>query len=291
LYRTPGGRLLYRHTFYREGQEQRDLAIYDTNYERIAIPNGNVRDTLNRSVGTAAVTAAARETAIAQQNATQQELNERVCQLLAYTTGTSLPAEPESWWSWWYEYNEVFQTGEKPVRQAYLQTEIAVPDTSVVSTGGGGGQRCECLVAGTKVWTLDGPMAIERIQVGDQVLSQNPHTGELAYKPVLRTTIRPAGPLLKLSTARESIRTSGGHPFWVAGRGWVKARDLKAGMALHATNNVVHLRSVENAEAERTYNLIVADFHTYFVGDDLVLSHDNTVREATSSVVPGFAPR
>jgi hypothetical protein len=209
--------------------------------------------------------------------------------LLAYTTGASLPAEADSWWTWWYEYNEVYQTGDKPVREAYLQSEVAIPDTTV--TTGGGGQRYECLVAGTKVRTLDGPVAIERIQVGDQVLSQNPHTGELAYKPVLRTTIRPAGPLLKLTTSRETIRTSGGHPFWVSGRGWVKARDLKAGMALHATNNVVHLRSVESAEAERTYNLIVADFHTYFVGDDLILSHDNTVREVTNSVVPGFAAR
>ena len=36
------------------------------------------------------------------------------------------------------------------------------------------------------------------------------------------------------------------------------------------------------------YNLVVADFHTYFVGHSKILSHDNTVRDATDAVVPGL---
>jgi hypothetical protein len=32
----------------------------------------------------------------------------------------------------------------------------------------------------------------------------------------------------------------------------------------------------------------VADFHTYFVGDGRILSHDNTPRNPTNSIVPGL---
>jgi tetratricopeptide (TPR) repeat protein len=293
LYVTPTGRLMYRHMLLREGQQQQELAVFDTAYERIGMPGGDGRETLVRAAGQATRTAAERETAIAQQNAQQEELNDRICRLLSFTVGETLPSEPDSWWRWWSEYNDVFSPDGKPVRQTYRQTLVTVADRS--TTGGtgvsGGARTYECLAAGTKVWTLAGPMAIEQIQVGDQVLAQNPHSGELAYKPVLRTTVRPEGPLVKLTTPSDTVRTSGGHPFWVSGRGWVKSRDLQAGAPLHTVGNVVRLRAAEKADAERTYNLVVADFHTYFVGEDLILSHDNTVREVTNSLVPGFAAR
>ena len=53
---------------------------------------------------------------------------------------------------------------------------------------------------------------------------------------------------------------------------------------------VVHLSSVELAPEEETYNLVVADFHTYFVGYRKVLSHDNSMRMPTRAVVPGLRP-
>ena len=36
---------------------------------------------------------------------------------------------------------------------------------------------------------------------------------------------------------------------------------------------------------------IVADFHSYFVGEGKILSHDNTLREATSATVPGLTAK
>ena len=36
------------------------------------------------------------------------------------------------------------------------------------------------------------------------------------------------------------------------------------------------------------YNLIVADFDSYFVGDSAILVHDNTPRQPTSAVLPGL---
>ena len=153
------------------------------------------------------------------------------------------------------------------------------------------GGRYECLVAGTPVWTNAGAVAVEKIRPGDMVLSQNPETGELGYKPVLRTTIRAAGPLVKIRADEAAIRCSGGHPFWVSGSGWVKAREMKAGMPLHAIEGTLQVYSVEPEDNAKTYNLIVADFHTYFAGRAMVLSHDNTIRQPTDAIVPGLVKR
>jgi hypothetical protein len=167
---------------------------------------------------------------------------------------------------------------------------VAVADRSAAS-GAMAAASCDCLAAGTTVWTLEGHKAIEKVQIGDQVLSQDPETGELAYKPVVATTLRPAAPLIRLETEQGVIRTSGGHPFWQSGQGWVKARDLKPGAMLHTAQQVVRVVKVERVESEPTHNLIVADFHSYFVGEQMILSHDNTIRERTNATVPGYIGR
>jgi hypothetical protein len=53
----------------------------------------------------------------------------------------------------------------------------------------------------------------------------------------------------------------------------------------------VLIEAVEPGNHEQTYNLVVADFHTYFAGADRALSHDNTIRQPTDRVVPGLAAR
>ena len=111
---------------------------------------------------------------------------------------------------------------------------------------------------------------------------------ELALKPVLRTTERPPENLFKLDVGRESIECTGGHPFWVSGQGWVKARNLESSARLHAVAGTRVIGNVEQAGLEVTYNLIVADFHTYFVGEGKILTHDNTIRGPTGAVVPGL---
>ena len=129
------------------------------------------------------------------------------------------------------------------------------------------------------------------IEIGDMVLSQDPFTGQLAYKPVLKTTARPPARLFKLVIGDRSLQCSGGHMFWVPGEGWVKARDLEEGMRLHTGQGAVEVQSMHPTGAEQSYNLVVADFHTYFVTEDKLLTHDNTIREPVDRVVPGLARR
>lgn len=47
--------------------------------------------------------------------------------------------------------------------------------------------NASCFVAGTMIETADGDRPIEEIQIGNLVLSANPETGEIAYKPVVNT--------------------------------------------------------------------------------------------------------
>jgi hypothetical protein len=156
------------------------------------------------------------------------------------------------------------------------------------SLSGGPRVGYECLAAGTLVWTLDGARRIESLHVGDLVLAQHPTTGELTYKPVLRTTQRPAGPVFVIELEGETIQASGGHLFWVSGQGWTKARDLKSGAELHTVDGTRRVSLVSQAEPKRTYNLIVADFHTYFCGQGQLLCHDVTNRRPTPAIVPGL---
>jgi hypothetical protein len=292
LHQGRGKRMVYRHVFYREGQNDRDLATLDTVYKRIA-NGGDGRATEAAAREHAQQQAQAREEAVARQNAMTQMLNERIFTALATSTGEDLPAQPQSWWDWWTAYNEVYVAGPKPISEIRREEEIKIADSGPggftgIGVNGGGMQTMDCLAAGTKVWTITGPVAIDKVQVGDMVLSQDPATGELAYKPVLRTTIRPASQLTQVKIGAETIAASGGHPFWVSGHGWVKARDLEYAVELHQADGAARIDEVKPGETAMTYNLVVADFHSYFVGNAKVLSHDNTVREVTENVVPGF---
>ena len=71
----------------------------------------------------------------------------------------------------------------------------------------------------------------------------------------------------------------------------MKASQLESGMLLHTTSGPLPIVSVDSGSEAETYNLVVADFSTYFVGQQQILSHDFTLRRATSAVVPGLKPQ
>ena len=144
-------------------------------------------------------------------------------------------------------------------------------------------------MAGTPVWTELGPVAIEKIKIGDRVLACDCDTGELLLKPVLKTIINPGKDIFRLRMKNETLEVTGGHVFWVSGKGWIKARQLQPEMRFHTLKGTVDLIEVEQHGKQDTYNLVVADFHSYFVGKEKILTHDNTIRKPTDCVVPGLA--
>ena len=291
----PSGRIGYRHSFIREGQDRNELLVLDTEYFRVARAGGDAELSAARAAADAAQSAEQRELAVEAQNRFQSRLNDRITRALKLATEQNLPAQPESWWKWWNDYNELLAGGSKTlmVSQEYRASAVVdqVPRTGGSASGGGSGQvafPAECLVAGTPIWTAAGPLPVEKIKVGDLVLAQDAESGELKLKPVLRTTVRPRGQTIKLTAGQESFEASGGHVFWVSGDGWRKASELKPGMVLHALGGPARVTGVESGTVAQTYNLVVADFSTYFVGQQKILSHDFTMRQPSRTVVPGL---
>lgn len=306
------GRLLHQQVMVREGQEQDQVLVRGTEYRRQYVGGGS-RSYAEWQAGLDM--ARQNQDAIERvlvENLSTLERNDRIAKTLSAGTEQSFGADPKAWWNWWNEYNDIKAAdGDKPVVVQVALRSVSVLDGVPSSSGGGsgggggtatgggggggtggGGSRPECFVAGTVVRTSTGMTPIEQVRVGDLVLSQDPSSGELAYKPVLKTTITPKGPLVKVEAGNyDSFRCTGGHLFWVSGEGWKQARELRSGMHLHTPRGTLTVSHVAPAPEEQTYNLIVADFHTYFAGARDVLTHDNTLRTPTTTLVPGMAAK
>ncbi len=281
---TAEGQLLLREEFYREEQDRGQRKVLETTYRSQRGTGGLRAVDESHAIRDAAQKVEARQTQVEQQNQFIEQVNERITKALAIATGVKQPADPNRWWEWWNETNEVYVADQtKPVDLDYQNEEVSFARPAASGSG-----TMDCLAAGTLVWTELGPRPIEQIVLGDRVLSQNVESGELAYKPVLRTTLRPPSQLVCVWMDREQIRASGGHPVWVSGKGWCKVRDLETNWVLHGVTDPASVVSTERGGSEPTYNLVVADFHTYFVGRAKVLTHDNTVRQPTDAIVPGL---
>jgi len=280
--RTGDGEIRYRHTYEREVQGTKQLLITDKSYRR-ENRGGDAQTATNRAQNRVQQEVRRREAEVEEQNAYTLELNSRICQTLNTALDLSLPDDPDVWWTWWNAYNEVYVAGEKPTESLYESDYISVSDLPPPQ------RSYDCLAAGTLVTTLDGLRAVDKLQMGDLVLSQDPETGELAYKAVVETTVRPSGQTIRVHFDGQSIETSGGHLFWISGRGWVKTRDLVVGMQLHTPQGTIQIERLEDATIQETYNLVVDEFHTFFVGAKRILNHDNTVSSPTNSLVPGLS--
>jgi hypothetical protein len=95
--------------------------------------------------------------------------------------------------------------------------------------------------------------------------------------------------LVRVSTPRGDVRLTLGHPFWIEGKGWRMAKELKVGDKIHSLDGAVAVTRIEKEPDDPVYNLGVADFGTFFIGDARLLVHDNTIRLPTRMLVPGFA--
>ena len=67
------------------------------------------------------------------------------------------------------------------------------------------------------------------------------------------------------------------------------AKEVAEGVILRGVNGPVQLDDVAASDEVETFNLVVADFNTYFVGKCGVLVHDNTPPDPVETVVPGLS--
>jgi hypothetical protein len=195
--------------------------------------------------------------------------NGRVIQMLGATTGQDLGKDREDWRKWWNE-ERGYAYEPPPIRARQDLTFDESKPTYYDNV------HLSCFAAGTPVRTLAGPRPIESVAVGDRVLTQDPRTGALSYRPVIEAPHNKPDRLYRIDLGRDAIKATGIHRFWKAGRGWVMARDLKQGDVIRSLGGVATVKSVERAGVEPVYNLKVLQAESYFVGETGLLVHDNS---------------
>lgn len=135
---------------------------------------------------------------------------------------------------------------------------------------------------------------IDQVKVGEMVLSypdtprfalekssiqttkENEFFKGLAPKRVSKTFVHQNTEVLRLKTDGPEIDTTEIHPFYVLGRGWTKAGELKIGDILLTLNGKEYtiLEKEILPNRQTVYNIEVDDYHTFFVGDDVVWVHN-----------------
>jgi hypothetical protein len=239
-----------------------------------------------------------------------EQRNLRIREVLKTAAGMDAGTEPQEYWKAWGAENEMQYSDVQPVYETYDEenhqyvyeqaphysykgsvettgapmavTTSTSPTFSTTIPGG-----VECFAPGTLVWTQAGPRPIEQIAVGEMVLAQHPSTGELAYRPVLQTTIGDPVPVLHLQFGGETITSTRGHRFWAPGEGWRMAKYLKPSARLHGLDDLVGVTAVSEGDDIACYNLIVDEFHTFFVGKSRLLVHDKSCPAPTLATIPG----
>jgi hypothetical protein len=197
------------------------------------------------------------------------QFNGRVIQTLRNITGSDHGGDWESWKRWWvesqgYAYNpEQFRN---PVDLSYFD-----PKPTFVAHF-----HYSCFGAGTPVQTLTGPRAIESIQVGDRVLTQDVSNGGLEFAPVLTVFHNRPAETLRVLIGEGSIVSTGIHRFWIAGKGWTMARDLQTGDVVRTLHGLAPVRAVAADLIQPVFNLEVGQNRSFFAGETAALVHDNS---------------
>jgi Pretoxin HINT domain/HNH/ENDO VII superfamily nuclease with conserved GHE residues len=91
----------------------------------------------------------------------------------------------------------------------------------------------------------------------------------LAWKKVEELFVRFA-PIMNLHVGGKIIRTTAEHPFYVYNKGWVACAKLQIGDVLssHDGQRVTVEGVAFSGECATVYNVSVADWHTYFIGQE-----------------------
>jgi Pretoxin HINT domain len=276
----------YRQAFAKEIMNENRILLVDralTSRGRTEFRRSDPLNTMLQQMAQAeiALDATSRVGDARQENREIQARNRSVVSLIADITGREFPRVPQDVWKWWDEYNESNYQAYKPARYRRDSLSFEVPQYSTAAVSG------ECFVAGTLISTQRGLRPIEKMAVGDMALSRNARTGELCWKPVIVCTTRPPEPTVLLQVDESKLQCTGGHLLWVSGKGWTRASQIEQGDILHTASEPAVVLKAQKAEAAQTFNLEIAENHTYFAGESRVLSHDVTPRGSSRDLVPG----
>ena len=133
-----------------------------------------------------------------------------------------------------------------------------------------------CFVAGTLVMTKQGLKAIEEIKVGDQVLSYNDNLEIFEYKDVVEVYNNETTELCHIYTETEEIVCTPNHSVLTID-GWKEAKELTNKDLIKTSTGYIKVLSIKLEQLEEkqaVYNFNVLGYHTYVVGEDLLVVHN-----------------
>ncbi len=111
----------------------------------------------------------------------------------------------------------------------------------------------------------DGYKPIEAVMAGDFVYAANEETGEVSVKEVVQTFVNETDELVHLHIGSNELVTTPGHPFFIYGRGFEYAGNLRAGdILVNVNGDKVILELVQHEILEspvKVYNFEVQDWH------------------------------
>nr|MCU0687149.1 polymorphic toxin-type HINT domain-containing protein [Polyangiaceae bacterium] len=178
----------------------------------------------------------------------------------------------------------------KGIKAAMPAVRRAIGSGGKAMTPGCTGGSCSCFVAGTLVWTSNGLVPIEAVQVSDWVLARDESTGAWAWRRVNRTFVRLGKAVLALDLMTERgtvdrLQVTAEHPLTARGRGWTEAGQLVPGeQVLSAGQDWLRVQQVTEVPGRHTvYNLEVELDHSYAVGPFGAWVHNATYKEVTLS--------
>lgn len=166
----------------------------------------------------------------------------------------------------------VFDRGPGP-EQWTMVTTLVEQDPSGKLVGLWSSERGTCVAEGTIIQTGRGALPIERVRVGDQVLSYDALRRERVWSEVQHVR---SGRTDEVLVINHNLKVTAQHPIWIDGD-WKKAGVLQPGMHLMAeTAEASLVTSVERrAGTTQVYDLSVEGSHSYFA--DGVLVHNKSV--------------
>jgi hypothetical protein len=127
-----------------------------------------------------------------------------------------------------------------------------------------------CFLPGTKISVPSGLMSIESIKVNDLVLSFNFSQDKLTPSKVKKVLTDKVDHYLIINN---KIRVTPYHRFWVNGRKWIIAKDLKVNDCLFGFNKQkIKIKNIEKINKQATvYNLHLFGVHKNFFAEGVLV--------------------
>ena len=210
------------------------------------------------------------------------------CQWLKWVSGISLVGTMANLASRAQTAYSVFQiaTGEKEFSAREVATNLLLSRLPIgfMKNLLKKGCKFNSFDGSTLVSTKFGLVSIEEIHIGDLVWAYDETTGNSSLQEVVHIIVGDGEKtLVDISLeSGEIITATDEHPFYLPSKkAWVNASELEVGSVLLGQDgsllSVVGVKSYK--QITKVYNLTVNNDHTFYVGSDSVLSHNEGICE------------